>query len=155
MTDAGGPSPPEGSTGSEANRPTPRPGVGVSNAPGTSEIPPSAGPPALFGTGGPNRGAGGSAAGSRPENGRSNDAGGGESDDAASTGPADSPASSASRDPSESSDSAADEADASDLGYDEAPIRSTAYDLPGFDAVASLAAVAGASLLARRRGRGS
>ncbi|WP_423998130.1 hypothetical protein [Halorubrum trapanicum] len=153
VTDADGPGPTEGSPGSDANRPAPRPGVGISIAPGASEIPPSVEPPELFGPGGRERGAGDpSAAGSRSENGRSNDPGGGERDGATSTEstdsiePSDSPA---------AGDSSPDEADASDLGYDEAPIRSTAYDLPGFDAAASLAALAGASLLARRRGRGS
>ncbi|RLM72727.1 hypothetical protein DVK07_06460 [Halorubrum sp. Atlit-26R] len=142
-TNAGSPGSSEESPGPDANRPAPRPGVGISIAPGTSEIPPSAVPPELFGPGGRERGAGDSpAAGSRSENGRSNDAGGGEGDGATSTESADS---------IEPSDSSAP----SDLGYDEAPIRSTVYDLPGFDAAASLAALAGASLLARRRGRGS
>ncbi|WP_424016091.1 hypothetical protein ACOZ35_00905 [Halorubrum xinjiangense] len=168
VTDAGGPGPSEEAPGSDANRSAPRLGVGISIAPGTSDIPPSAGPPELFGTGGPERGAGGpAAADSGSEDRRSNDAGGSESDDATSPESADSvesPKSSTAGESSEAStasessasnDQSADEADASDLGYDEAPIRSTAYDLPGFDAVATLAAVAGASLLARRRGRGS
>ncbi|MYL17542.1 hypothetical protein GLW36_12935 [Halorubrum terrestre] len=158
-TNAGGPAPSEESLGPDANRPAPRLGMGISIAPGTSEIPPSVGPPEVFGTGGPERGAGGpTGAESRSEHGRPNDAGGGEGDDATSAGPADSvesPESSAAGDQSATGDSSPDEADASDLGYDEAPIRSTAYDLPGFDAVASLAALAGASLLARRRGRES
>ncbi|EMA62248.1 hypothetical protein C470_04671 [Halorubrum distributum JCM 13561] len=158
-TNAGGSAPSEESLGPDANRPAPRLGMGISIAPGTSEIPPSVGPPEVFGTGGPERGAGGpTGAESRSEHGRPNDAGGGEGDDATSAGPADSvesPESSAAGDQSATGDSSPDEADASDLGYDEAPIRSTAYDLPGFDAVASLAALAGASLLARRRGRES
>jgi len=35
--------------------------------------------------------------------------------------------------------------------YENAPIRSTAYDVPGFDPVVTLLAIAVASLLARRR----
>jgi PGF-CTERM protein len=91
------------------------------------------------------------AAGPRPGNERPSDDEGGESDDAA---PAGSDGSTESPESSPAGDRSSDEAAASDLGYDDAPIRSTAYDLPGFGAAASLAAVAGASLLARRRGRG-
>ncbi|WP_096396122.1 hypothetical protein [Halorubrum trapanicum] len=153
VTDAGGSGLPEGPPASDADRSGPRPGMGITIAPGDTAIPPSAGPPELVGTGGPERGSNGAAAdGSRPTDGRPGDDAGSEGDGGTSTA---SPDSAEPGDPSAASDRSADEADASDLGYDEAPIRSTAYDLPGFDAVASLAAVMGASLLARRRGRGS
>jgi PGF-CTERM protein len=152
VTDGGGPAPSGGPLGSDADRSTERPGAGVSIPPGTSEIPPSAGPAELFGTGVAERGADDSAAaGPRPGNERPSDDEGGESDDAA---PAGSDGSTESPESSPAGDRSSDEAAASDLGYDDAPIRSTAYDLPGFGAAASLAAVAGASLLARRRGRG-
>jgi PGF-CTERM protein len=152
-TDTGGLGGTDELPGADAGRPTPRPGVGVSIPPGTSEIPPSAGPAELSGVGGSERGAGGSAAGeSRSANGQSGDGGGSESGDAT---PDDSADSAESSEPSAPGEQSSNEADASDLGYDEAPIRSTAYDLPGFGAVASLAGLAGASLLARRRGRGS
>jgi PGF-CTERM protein len=127
--------------------------VGITVAPGDTAIPPSAGPPEFLGTGGPERGSNRPAAeGSGPTDGRSGEDARSGSDGATATG---SPDSAEPGDPSAASDRSADEADASDLGYDEAPIRSTAYDLPGFDAVASLAALAAATLLARRRGRGS
>ena len=141
--------------GQAANRSGPRPGVGISIAPGTSEIPPSAGPAELFGVGASERGAdAAAAAGSGSADGVSNGDPGGTSDGVTPAEPTDPAASADSPEPSAADDGSADGADASDLGYEDAPIRSTVYDLPGFDAVASLAAVAGASLLARRRGRG-
>ncbi|MGM0448475.1 MAG: hypothetical protein ACQERM_09545, partial [Methanobacteriota archaeon] len=160
-TGAGGPSSVGGPSGSDANLSGPRPGVGISIAPGMSEILPSAGPPELFDTDRSERGAGGSAVGESRSVGAQSDDAGGEGDDAPSDESADSSATSESGDSSAPDDSSApsgqstDEADVSDLGYDNAPIRSTAYDLPGFGPIASLAAVAAASLLARRRGPGS
>jgi PGF-CTERM protein len=141
----------DGPLGSDGGRSTPPPGVGVSIPPGTSEIPPSARPATLSGTGGPERDADGSAASeSRSENGRANDGGSDENGDATAVDSADSTESS---EPSAAGKRPSNGADATDLDYDEAPIRSTAYDLPGFGAVASLAALTGASLLARRCGR--
>ncbi|WP_240471159.1 hypothetical protein [Halorubrum tropicale] len=160
-TDAGGNNGPDGPTGSDLGRPSRPPGVGVSIAPGASEIPPAAGPAELSGPGGLEPGPDGSAAAnSRPENGRPGDGENGPSSDtetgdgggATSAAPGDS---GEFRESSVSGEPPSDEADASDLGYDDAPIRSTAYDLPGFGPAASLAAVAGASLLARRRGSGA
>ncbi|QKG94110.1 PGF-CTERM sorting domain-containing protein [Halorubrum salinarum] len=160
-TDAGGRGGPDGSTGSDLGRATGPPGVDVPIAPGTSEIPPAAGPAELSGPSRLEPGPDGSAAAnSRSENGRPSD---GENGPSSGTengdgGGAASAAPGGSGEFSESSVSGeppSDEADASDLGYDDAPIRSTAYDLPGFGPVASLAAVAGASLLARRREGGT
>ena len=156
---AGGPRSAGGASESAANRSGPPTGGDVSIAPGASEIPRSAGPPELFDTGRPARGAAGSAVvGPRSVDGGPTRDAGGESGDATPSGQDDS---SAPSDPPASSDAPAEgdrspgEADASDLGYDDAPIRSTAYDLPGFGPLASLASVVGASLLARRRGRGA
>ncbi|RLM72241.1 PGF-CTERM sorting domain-containing protein [Halorubrum sp. Atlit-8R] len=154
-TDAGGRGEPGGSTGSDLGRP---PGVGVPIAPGASEIPPAAGPAKLSGPAELGRGPDGSAAAnSRPESGRPSDgengpSSGTENGDGGGATSADSGDSGESPESSVSGEPTSDEADASDLGYDDAPIRSTAYDLPGFGPVASLAAMAGASLLARRRG---
>jgi hypothetical protein len=88
-------------------------------------------------------GEGSSARASRPETDRPGDDGGPESDSEAATGETES------ADTTEPGDS--DESAARDLDYDDAPIRSTAYDLPGFGPIGSLAAVSFASLLARSR----
>ncbi|TKX35575.1 hypothetical protein EXE51_13515 [Halorubrum sp. CGM5_25_10-8B] len=137
-----------GSTGVDANRSTRPPDVGISVAPGRTDIPSSAGPSEAFGTGGLTGGDGpGPADPSGGEQSTANRAD--ERVDAQSTDSAESSTS------SEASGSSSDAVAPSDLGYDDAPIRSTAYDLPGFGAVASAAAIAGASLLARRRGRNS
>jgi hypothetical protein len=133
-----------GASDSDANRSTHPPGAGISVPSGSRDIPPSAGPIDRFGAGGPGPGPDGS----RPEE----PSGGGQSDvdhsdESADAASADATESSASP---EESDSSSDEAAPSDLGYDDAPIRSTAYDLPGFGAVVSAAAIAGASLLGRR-----
>ncbi|MDB9302146.1 hypothetical protein PN417_14530 [Halorubrum ezzemoulense] len=137
-----------GPTGVDANRSTRPPDVGISVAPGRTDIPSSAGPSEAFGTGGLTGGDGpGPADPSGGEQSTANRAD--ERVDAQSTDSAESSTS------SEASGSSSDAVAPSDLGYDDAPIRSTAYDLPGFGAVASAAAIAGASLLARRRGRNS
>jgi hypothetical protein len=136
-----------GASDSDANRSTHPPGAGISVPSDSRDIPPSAGPTDRFGAGGPEPGSDGSrseepSGGGQPDIDYSD-----ESADAASADSNESPAS-----PGES-DSSSDEAAPSDLGYDDAPIRSTAYDLPGFGALVSGAAIAGASLLGRRRGR--
>ncbi|WP_321163623.1 MULTISPECIES: hypothetical protein [Halorubrum] len=132
-----------GSRGSGGDRETAPPGTGITVAPGTSEIPPSAGPPALFGGDGTTDGERPAAREPGSETGRASDGGGSDGGSEAATGEAESV------DTGERGD--ADDNPASDLGYDEAPIRSTMYDLPGFGPVGSLAAVASAALLARRR----
>jgi len=136
--------PANGSRGPDGDRVTAPPGTGITVAPGTSEIPPSAGPPALFGGNGTAADADGpSARESGPGTDRSVDDGTPEGDSEAASGETES------TEAAEPSDS--DEDAVSDLDYDDAPIRSTAYDLPGFGPVGSLAAVASAALLARRR----
>jgi len=145
-----------GSPGLDANGSATGPGSEISIALGASGLPPTVGPPELFGTDRFDRGADEPpSVGSRPTGEGSADAGDRERDDPTGATSADS------ADPAESTDAPAgndpspDEAAARDLGYDEAPIRSTVYDLPGFGPVASLAALAAASLVARCRGRGS
>ncbi|WP_241658475.1 PGF-CTERM sorting domain-containing protein [Halorubrum sp. BOL3-1] len=139
---------PNGSRGPDGDPATAPLGVGITVAPGTSEILPSAGALETFGTDRTDEGTDGpSTQGSRPATERSSGDGASDADSEGATGPAESVG------PSEASDSSSDGTDASDLGYDDAPIRSTAYDLPGFGPVGSLAAVACASLLARRRVR--
>ncbi|MEZ3164651.1 hypothetical protein ABNG03_12475 [Halorubrum sp. RMP-47] len=139
-----------GSPDSAANGSTAGPEAGIPIAPGASEPLPTMGPSKPFGTGRFDRGANGpSSFGSGPVD--DVPAGGGERDDNDAAG-ADS---ATAADSLGEGDSSPDETAARDLGYDEAPIRSTAYDLPGFGPVASVAAFAAASLVARRRGRGS
>ncbi|GAA0719212.1 hypothetical protein GCM10009060_09850 [Halorubrum trapanicum] len=143
-----GQGPSDGSRGSDGGRATPRPGVGITVAPGVSELPASAGPPQIFGPGRTDDGTGGpSAQGSSPADERSSGGGASATDSEAATGSTESVESPG------AGDSPSDEDAASDLGYDDAPIRSTVYDLPGFGPVGSLAAVACASLLARCRAR--
>ncbi|PSQ56724.1 hypothetical protein BRD22_04730 [Halobacteriales archaeon SW_8_68_21] len=132
-----------GSRGPGGNRTTASPGTGIVVAPGPSEVSPSAGLPALFGTDGTPGGEGSSSRESGPGTDRTGDEGGSELDSEAATGETESV------DTAEPSDS--DEDAVSDLGYDDAPIRSTAYDLPGFGPVGALVAVATASLLVSRR----
>ncbi|VTT87666.1 Endoglucanase [Halorubrum sp. DM2] len=133
-----------GSRGPDTDRATAPPGTGITVAPGPSEIPPSAGPPALFGADGTAEDADDSSAREpHAETDRPDADRGSESGSEAAAGKTES------ADTTEPSDS--DESAARDLGYDDAPIRSTAYDLPGFGPLGSLAAVASAALLARRR----
>ncbi|WP_321169308.1 hypothetical protein [Halorubrum sp. 2020YC2] len=135
-----------GSRGSGDDPGTTRPGAGGAADPGASEVPPPAGPPRPFATERTGGGADGtSTPGSRPSDGRPNGDRASGTDGEPATGPA------GSGDASETGDSVSDEAAARDLGYDDAPIRSTAYDLPGFGPVGSLAAVACVLLLVRRR----
>lgn len=135
--------PADASRGSDDERETAPPGTGITIAPGTSEIPPSAGPPALFGSGGTPGGEESPARESGSEVERASDEGSLDDRSETATGRTESV------DATEAGGS--DETTASDLGYDDAPIRSTMYDLPGFGPVGSLAAVASAALLARRR----
>lgn len=150
VTNAGNSGSTKGSPGSDAGPSGPGPGVGIRVAPGETAVPPSVGAPELPGTDGPERGSDDPATeGLRSSDGRSDEGAGSGGDGATSTKSADS---AESAEASVVSDQSGGGTDASDLGYDDAPIRSTAYDLPGFGAAASLAALAGASLLARRRG---
>ena len=147
-TDTGGPDASGGPLDSAANRSAPPREIGV-GADATG-IPAAAGPPAVV-TGGVALGTDRSAVDRSVTPGDGAD-GGEEGDAAGATDSGD--------ESTESTESPAaggpppDESSASDLGYDDAPIRSTVYDLPGFDPLASLAALAGASLLARRRAIG-
>lgn len=144
VTGGGGPAPSD----SGVNLSTVPPVIGVTAGPNGSEAPLFVGPPGLFGTGRSDLGGSRSAAGIAETSGERSD-GRRDGDDSRSTGRTESTSSSAERDPSSGG------ATATDIGYEEAPIRSTVYDLPGFGAVPSLTALTGASLLARRRVRGS
>ena len=145
-------SPPE-SLGSDGDRATPRPGVGIAVGPGASQVPPSARPPGLSDTERAGVGDEGPS-GSESASDDANPAGDGATGAGAAAG--ESTESSTSTEPptsNEASDGPDEETAASDLGYDDAPIRSTAYDLPGFGPIGSLAAVTCAALLARGRAR--
>ena len=146
----------DGSPGSSANRSTAGPGARIPIAPGASEPLPTVGPSKPFGTGRFDRGANGpSSVGSGPVEDAATGGGEREDDDPTAADSAASTDSATAVDSPSESDPSPDETAARDLGYDEAPIRSTAYDLPGFGPVASLAGLAAASLVARRRRRGS
>ena len=148
VTDGGSPTPSGRPSDSGANLSTAPPGIGITVGPNGSETPLFVGPPGLLGSGRIDLSVTRSAAeGTDISEERSGGRGGG--NDARSTDGLGSTSSSAER------DSSSGGATATDIGYEEAPIRSTVYDLPGFGAVPSLAALTGASLLARRRVRGA
>lgn len=147
-TDGGSPAPSGRPSDSGVNLSTAPPGIGITVGPNGSETPLFGGPPGLLGSGRIDLSVTRSAAEGTDISEERSD-GRVEGNDARSPDGPESMSSSAER------DSSSGGATATDIGYEEAPIRSTVYDLPGFGAVPSLAALTGASLLARRRVRGA